>query len=164
MSTMTTSSTSAASGGVWQKLVATTNDPGALVARLALGIVMFPHGAQKVLGWFGGYGLQGTLGFFTQGMHIPLPLAILAIAAEFLGSLGLVVGLLGRVAAFGILVNMLVAIATVHLHNGFFMNWAGTQHGEGFEYHLLAIGLALVVLLKGSGAVSFDRMFTKETR
>ncbi|HEY9724163.1 MAG TPA: DoxX family protein [Oscillatoriaceae cyanobacterium] len=164
MSITSATPSATATGGLWQNFVATAADPGALVARLALGIVMFPHGAQKALGWFGGYGFKATLGFFTQGMHIPLPLALLAIAAEFLGSLGLITGLLGRVAAFGILVNMLVAIATVHLHNGFFMNWAGTQHGEGFEYHLLAIGLALVVLFKGSGALSLDRLFTKDAR
>ena len=117
----------------------------------------FAHGAQKMLGWFGGFGFHGTMGFFTQQIGIPAPLAFLAICAEFFGGLGLIVGLLSRIAAFGIIVNMLVAIATVHVHNGFFMNWYGKQKGEGFEYHLLAIALGLVILIKGAGAASIDR-------
>ena len=128
-----------------------------LLLRLFLGVVFFPHGAQKVLGWFGGYGFAGTMGFFTQQMHIPALLAFLAIAAEFAGSLGLIVGLLTRVAAFGILSNLLVAVATVHAHNGFFMNWSGKQPGEGFEFHLLAIGMALPLMLAGGGKLSVDR-------
>src|SRR6266513_813793 len=95
-----------------------------LIARLALGLVMFPHGAQKALGWFGGYGFSGSMGFFTGQLHIPALFAFLAIAAEFAGSIGLITGFLGRVAAFGIAVNMLVATLTVHAANGFFMNWA----------------------------------------
>ncbi len=143
------------------RLLARTTDSSApLIARLALGIVMFPHGAQKVPGWFGGYGFTGTMNAFTQHMHIPAPLAFLAIMAEFAGSLGLIIGCLSRVAAFGLAVNMVVAIATVHAANGFFMNWLGNQKGEGFEYHLLAIGLALVVMLHGGGRWSLDRWFT----
>ena len=120
-----------------RSLLSTKPCLGSLVARLALGLVMFPHGAQKALGWFGGHGFAGTMGFFTGMMHIPAPLAFLAILAEFAGSLGLIVGLFGRVAAFGIACVMTVAILTVHLSNGFFMNWFGTQKGEGFEYHPL---------------------------
>lgn len=139
------------------KLLCKTNNSFApLLARLTLGIVMFPHGAQKVLGWFGGYGFSGTMHAFTQQMHIPMPLAVLAIAAEFLGSIGLVVGCLSRVAALGIATNMAVAILMVHRANGFFMNWYGNQKGEGFEYHLLAIGLALIVIIYGAGKVSID--------
>ena len=125
------------------QLLLKTNDSFApLIARLTLGLVMFPHGAQKALGWFGGYGFSGTMNFFTQQMHIPAPLAFLAIAAEFAGSIGLILGCFSRIAAFGIATNMVVAILTVHAANGFFMNWFGAQKGEGFEYHLLAIGLA----------------------
>ena len=131
-----------------------------LVARLALGLVMFPHGAQKVLGWFGGYGFTGTMGFFTGTMHLPAVLAFLAIAAEFAGALGLIFGFLSRVAAFGIACNMIVAIVMVHGANGFFMNWFGKQAGEGFEYHLLALGLALVVMIAGAGSVSIDRLLS----
>jgi putative oxidoreductase len=100
------------------------------------------------------------MGFFTQHQHIPAPLAFLAICAEFFGGLGLIVGLLSRIAAFGILCNMVVAVLTVHAANGFFMNWTGQQKGEGFEYHLLAIALLLVVMVKGAGALSVDRALT----
>src|ERR1700733_2430428 len=112
---------------MFRKLMATDNDAAITILRLVLGVVFFAHGAQKLLGWFGGYGFTGTMGFFTGPMHIPAPFAVLAIAAEFFGGLGLILGLLTRVAAFGIAVNMLVAIVTVHSSVGFFMNWAGTQ-------------------------------------
>jgi putative oxidoreductase len=147
---------------MFRKLVSTPNDLTLTIIRLVLGVVFFAHGAQKMLGWFGGYGFHGTMGFFTQQMGVPAPLAFLAICAEFFGGLGLLVGLLGRIAALGIMVNMLVAIATVHHVNGFFMNWSGQQKGEGFEYHLLAIALAIVVLIKGSGAISIDRAIAGE--
>lgn len=140
-----------------QRLVSTKCSIAALVARLTLGFVMFPHGAQKALGFFGGYGFTGTMGYFTGTMHIPAVFAFLAIMAEFLGSLGLIIGLFSRVAAFGIAVNMVVATLMVHTANGFFMNWFGTQKGEGYEYHLLALGLALVVMLQGGGAASLDQ-------
>ena len=139
------------------KLIGTTDDYALTVARLTLGVVFFAHGAQKVLGWWGGYGFAGTMHFFTAGMGIPAPLAFLAIMAEFLGGLGLIAGALSRVAALGIFVNMAVAIATVHRHNGFFINWFGNQKGEGYEYHLLAMALAAVIVLRGAGALSADR-------
>lgn len=141
-----------------QLLCKTNNSFAPLLARLTLGIVMFPHGAQKALGWFGGYGFSGTMNFFTQQMHIPAPLALLAIAAEFAGSIGLILGCFSRIAALGIGTNMIVAILTVHQANGFFMNWYGSQKGEGFEYHLLAIGLALIVLIHGAGVASIDAL------
>ena len=144
------------------KLFSTTNDFTLTLVRLVLGVTFFAHGAQKMLGWFGGYGFHGTMGFFTQQLGIPAPLAFLAICAEFFGGLGLLVGLLSRVAALGVITNMLVAIAKVHHANGFFMNWTGQQKGEGFEFHILAITLAIVVLIKGSGAVSIDRAIASE--
>ncbi len=147
------------------KLLKTENDAAALVLRLGLGIVMFPHGAQKVLGWFGGYGLAGTWGYMTGQMHIPAVFAALAITAEFAGSLGLIVGLLGRVAAFGIGVEMAVAaFLGGHVANGFFMNWSGHQAGEGFEYHILVVVIALAVMIKGSGALSLDRLLGSMSR
>jgi putative oxidoreductase len=144
-----------------QCLFKTSDGCAPLIARLALGAVMFPHGAQKALGWFGGYGFSATMNYFTQQAHIPAPLAFLAIAAEFAGSIGLVFGLLARLSAFGIAVNMTVAILTVHGANGFFMNWAGNQKGEGFEYHLLAIGVALIVIIYGAGKASLDRVIAR---
>jgi len=145
---------------MFRKLVATGNDLTLTIVRLTMGIVFFAHGAQKMLGWFGGFGFKGTMGFFTQQMHIPAPFALLAIFAEFFGGIGLILGLLGRIAAFGITVNMCVAILMVHLPNGFFMNWYGNQKGEGFEYHLLAIAIGVVIMAKGSGALSVDRALT----
>jgi len=131
-----------------------------LVLRLTLAIVMFPHGAQKALGWFGGHGLRRTIGNFgAQG--IPVPLALLAVAAELLGSLGVAVGLLTRVAALGIACVMVVAILTVHAKVGFFMNWLGNQKGEGFEYHLLALGIALALIVGGAGRWSLDALIAR---
>jgi putative oxidoreductase len=146
-----------------QKLIGTTDDFGVMVTRVVLGAVMFPHGAQKVLGWFGGYGFGPTLDAFVTQMGIPVPLALLAFAAEFLGGLGLIVGLFGRVAAFGVLSVMTVA-ASMHLQHGFFMNWAGTQGGEGYEFHLLAGAMAIAVIIRGSGALSLDRLLSRDSR
>ena len=139
------------------KLTATDNSSATAILRILLGIVFFAHGAQKMLGWFGGYGFTGTMGFFTGTMHIPALFAFLAIAAEFFGGLGLIVGLLTRVAAFGIAMNMLVAILTVHSQFGFFMNWSGAQKGEGYEYHLLALAMTAFLMIRGAGAASLDR-------
>src|SRR5215469_8993759 len=138
------------------KLLATSDDWVLALQRLVMGIVFFAHGAQKALGWFGGYGFSGTMGFFTQQMHIPAVFAFLAICAEFLGGLGLILGLLGRVAAFGIACNMVVAVLMVHGANGLFMNWTGQQKGEGFEFHLLALAIAVTLMVRGSGALSVD--------
>jgi putative oxidoreductase len=143
---------------MFKKLTATTDDAVLTILRLVLGIVFFFHGAQKMLGWFGGYGFSGTMNFFTHNMGIPAVFAFLAIAAEFFGSLGLILGLLARVAASGIVVNMVVAIAMVHHANGIFMNWFGNQKGEGYEYHLLAIAIALAIVIRGAGAFSIDRL------
>jgi putative oxidoreductase len=139
-----------------KRLLATPNDGILALMRLVLGIVFFLHGSQKMLGWFGGSGFSGTMHFFTGLLHIPAPLAALAICAEFFGGLGLIVGLLTRIAAFGISVNMVVAIWMVHLANGPFMNWYGNQKGEGYEYHLLALALAIPIMIRGAGAFSVD--------
>jgi putative oxidoreductase len=141
-------------------LFQTSGSAAGLILRLTLAVVIFPHGAQKVLGWFGGQGLTSTLQFFTSA-GIPPVLTWLAIVAEFLGPLGLAVGLLTRLAAFGIAGVMLGAIKMVHWTNGFFMNWSSTpQQGEGFEYHLLALGIAIALLIMGGGAWSVDRELT----
>jgi len=143
-----------------KSLIATTNDHTVALARLVLGLVFFMHGAQKALAWFGGYGFLSPMHFFT-GIGIPTLFAFLAISAEFLGGIGLIVGFLSRIAAFGIAVNMLVAIFMVHLPNGIFMNWFGNQKGEGYEYHLLAIVLCILIMVKGAGALSVDLALTK---
>lgn len=143
-----------------RKLIGTDNDTATTILRLVLGVIFFAHGAQKMLGWFGGYGFTGTMGAFTGAMHIPAPFAFLAIAAEFFGGLGLIFGLLTRVASFGIFTNMVVAIATVHAPFGFFMNWTGTQKGEGYEYHLLVLAMTAFLMIRGGGAASVDRLLS----
>ena len=128
-----------------------------LILRVTLGIVMFPHGAQKLLGWYGGFGFSGTMGFFTDKMGMPAVLAFLIIMGESFGSLGLLAGLLTRFCAASIGVIMLGAITLVHWPHGFFMNWFGKQQGEGFEFHLLVIGIAAVLVLVGGGKWSVDQ-------
>jgi putative oxidoreductase len=144
----------------WQKVLKTDADWAATAARVALGLVMLPHGAQKALGWFGGYGVEGTLGYF-ESIGIPTIAGVLVIGAEFLGALGLITGLLGRAAAAGIIPVMVGAVVLTHARNGFFMNWAGAQVGEGFEFHIFAVALALVVVIRGSGAASLDRWLSR---
>ncbi|HYQ47408.1 MAG TPA: DoxX family protein [Polyangiaceae bacterium] len=127
------------------------------VQRALLGAVMLPHGTQKLLGWFGGYGFTGTMNYFTGALHIPSVLACLVIVSESFGSLGLLFGLGTRLAAFGAAATMIGAVLTTHLQVGFFMNWFGNQPGEGIEYHLLALALALPLVFRGGGAFSLDR-------
>jgi len=129
-----------------------------LIVRVFLGVIFFAHGAQKVFGWFGGPGLRGTIAYFKQALGVPPPLSALAALTELLGGVGMIVGLLVRPAAVGLIIVMLVAIATVHWRNGFFINWAlepGKQHG--FEMNFALIGMALAVLVGGAGAWSIDR-------
>ena len=141
-------------------LVETNGGVVPLILRLTLAVVMFPHGAQKTLGWFGGSGFRGTMAYFTKS-GFPPALAFVAVMAESLGPLGLAIGLFTRVAALSIAVVMLVAILTVHKQHGFFMNWFGAQEGEGVEYHLLALGLALALIVGGAGAWSIDALIAR---
>jgi putative oxidoreductase len=127
-----------------------------LILRVVLGLVMLPHGAQKLLGWYGGFGFAGTMGFFTEQMHVPAAVAFLVIIGESFGSLGLIMGFLTRFTAASLSLIMAGAIAMVHWPNGFFMNWFGKQAGEGFEYHLLVIGMSLALLIAGAGRWSVD--------
>ena len=150
--------------GLLDRALATDNDRTLLAQRVALGLIMFPHGAQKLLGWFGGFGLSSTLEFLTGTVHLPAPLAVLVILAESLGAVGLVLGAGTRLAALGIASVMLGAIATTHLPFGLFMDWFGTQHGEGFEYHLLVLALALPLAVRGAGALSLDRALAARLR
>jgi putative oxidoreductase len=145
-------------GFMFRRLVHTADDLTLTLLRLGLGVIFFAHGAQKMLGWFGGYGYAATLNMFTQNMGLPEAFAVLAIVAEFFGGIGLILGLFSRIAAFGIACNMLVAIFLVHLPNGLFMNWTGTQRGEGIEFHILALCIAVTLVARGAGALSFDRL------
>jgi len=146
---------------MFRKWLATPNDWTLTILRLAAGIMIFPHGLQKTFGWFGGVGFSAQMAGFERG-HIPAVFAFLAIMAEFLGGLGLMLGALTRIAAFGLAVDMLVAVYLVHGHNGFFMNWSGHQNGEGFEFHILAMAMAIVLIARGGGAGSVDRALAKK--
>ena len=132
-----------------------------LYLRLLLAAVILPHGAQKVLGWFGGHGFSATMQSFTGQMGIPPVFAFLAITAEFFGPLALVLGLCTRLAAFGIGTTIAVAAFMVHVANGFFMNWAGQQKGEGFEYHILVFAIALALMFKGGGRWALDSLIAE---
>lgn len=142
------------------------NDNVALIARVALGIVIFPHGAQKLLGWFGGFGFDGTMGYFTETLGIPWVLALLVILVEFFGSLFLMAGLATRIAAFGVIGIFIGIVATSHTQSGFFMNWSGQANQlEGLEYFILVFGLAFISLIAGGGKASVDaRLLDKTSR
>jgi putative oxidoreductase len=139
-------------------LLYTNRDWTETLIRITLGTVFFAHGAQKFPGWFGGAGLKHTMRTMHQFLGLPMPLAFLSVAAEFFGGAGLIVGLLSRLAALGIAVIMTAAILMVHRRYGLFLNWFGDREGHGFEYHLLAIALAAVIIVRGSGALSLDRL------
>jgi len=143
-------------GSFVERFLSTDRDRTLLFQRIVLGLVIFPHGAQKLLGWFGGFGFSGTMGFFTDTLHIPAPIAFLIIIGESLGAIALIVGLGTRLAAFGIVAIMLGAIFMAHKDFGFFMNWFGAQKGEGYEYHLLALALAAPLVIRGGGHLSVD--------
>jgi putative oxidoreductase len=134
-----------------------------LLQRLALGLVILPHGMQKLFGAFGGYGFEGTMRFFSS-LGMPSALALLVIIAESFGALALLLGLGTRLAAFGTVATMVGAILIVHAPFGFFMNWGGTNAGEGFEFHLLAIALALPLVIRGAGRYSLDGILAEIVR
>ncbi|MDD4932912.1 MAG: DoxX family protein [Methylacidiphilaceae bacterium] len=135
----------------------TSRSLGPCVLRLGLAIVFFPHGAQNVLGWFGGGGLAGSTAFLHHSLHIPMLLAQAAVWSELLAPIALLLGLFTRLAAFALGTTMAVAALMAHLPHGFFMNWFGTQSGEGFEFHILAVAGCLCLLFTGGGAFSVDR-------
>jgi putative oxidoreductase len=132
--------------------------------RVSLGVVIFAHGAQKVLGLFGGPGFSKTIEIFRTQMGFPTWMIVLLMVIEFFGSLGLIFGFLTRLCALCIGTSIAVCAYMNHLQNGFFMNWFGTQKGEGFEYHILVLGIALALIVKGGGFLSFDRIFVKSKR
>jgi len=135
-----------------------------LISRLALGVVILPHGMQKALGAFGGYGLEGTLGFF-QSMGMPFLLGLMVILAEFVGSIGVILGAGTRFMAFSIFLTLGGAMFLGgHVNNGFFMNWFGAQAGEGIEYFLLVLGLADSLMISGAGKFSVDGLISKKLK
>ena len=139
----------------------TNNNSSYWIPRVILGLVIFPHGAQKLLGWLGGFGFTNTISYFTQTAGLPWIIAFLIIIGESLGALALITGLFTRLSAFGLICIMIGAITLVHSPNGFFMNWFGKQAGEGFEYHLLVIGISIPLLINGGGKFSLDGVIYK---
>lgn len=145
------------------KKVFTTNENyTATIIRIVLGVTLFPHGAQKLLGWFGGYGFNGTIGFLTGAIGLPWILALLVVLIEFFGAIALIVGFATRIVAVGIISLFTGIIFTAHLANGFFINWSGQQQGEGYEYHILVIGMAIALLVSGAGKWSVDYALQKK--
>lgn len=128
-----------------------------LIARLALGAMILPHGLQKAFGAFGGYGFSGTMAYFTDTLGIPWILGLAAILAETVGGIALLVGFASRLSAAAVGITLAVAMLTVHAKNGFFMNWFGNQPGEGVEFFVLALALAAIVCVDGGGRFSLDR-------
>jgi putative oxidoreductase len=145
-------------------ILKTNNDFTGLVTRITLALILFPHGAQKAIGLFGGYGFTATMGFFTDTMHLPWIIGFLVIIIEFIGALFLTAGFASRIWAALTIILFLGIIVTSHLDNGFFMNWFGNQKGEGFEFHLLIIGLSIAILINGSGKYSVDERLIKNKR
>lgn len=145
-----------------KKIFATNSEnTTALIARLALGIVVFPHGAQKLLGWFGGYGFEGTMGFLTGAAGLPWIVALLVILIEFFGAVFLIAGFATRLAALCIIGTFVGVVLTSHLNSGFFMNWYKQPNtGEGLEYFILLFGLAIVSLIAGGGKASIDAVIS----
>jgi putative oxidoreductase len=146
------------------RLVQTPNDMAPTIVRAMLGVVIFAHGCQKVLGWFGGGGFDQTMTRFTEAYNIPVGFAFLAIMVEFLGGFCLIVGLFGRIASLGVAVNMIFAIIIVTGSRGFFINWAGTRPAgeQGYEFQLLAIAMGLAIAVRGAGAFSLDRLIYRK--
>lgn len=146
---------------MFTQLFQTSNDWAGFLLRVAAGLVLFPHGAQKMLGWFGGYGFSGTMGFFTGTMKLPWIIGFLVIVIEFIGSLSILAGFAVRLWAAAGIALMLGILYTSHLENGFFMNWFGNQKGEGYEFHLLFIGIFLALLANGAGKFALDALLGK---
>lgn len=141
-----------------QLLFGTHYDWVGLILRITVGGIMLPHGAQKLFGWFGGYGFSATMNFFTQSMKLPWIISIAIILIELFGAIGLIIGFASRIWALGLMAIMIGAICTTNMKNGFFMNWFGNQSGEGYEYHLLVIGICVAILFVGGGKYSVDSL------
>jgi putative oxidoreductase len=148
-----------------QLIFSTNSSWGPAMIRMLLGTVLWAHGAQKLLGLFGGYGFGGTMQFFTTVAGLPWIVGLMVIIIEFFGSLSLVLGLATRLWSLFMVFLLTGIVFTAHIRNGFFMNWFGNQEGEGYEYFILAIGMAASLVITGSGALSLDQwLFASATK
>jgi putative oxidoreductase len=150
--------------GLNYKLLFTKDTWSLTIIRVFLGLVLFPHGAQKLLGWFGGHGPSAFIDVFEKVTSLPGFMAWIVILIEFVGSLCLIIGLWTRIWAFSVLCLFTGIILIVHLPYGFFMNWSGNQTGEGYEFHLLIIGMAWALVLGGAGYLSADKVMAGKER
>ena|SRR5579872_3620814 len=135
----------------------TSDDWTGLVLRLSMALVMIPHAIQHTTGGLGGFGYTKVMDYFTSTMHMPWLVALLVIVIEILAPLLLLIGFATRFAAASLIVLMTGIIFSSHIQFGFFMNWFGSEKGEGYEYHLLYIGLALAAFFNGGGKYAIDR-------
>jgi putative oxidoreductase len=144
------------------QVVNTVDTWGFLIIRLALGCIFMAHGAQKLFGLFGGAGFAQTMQQFQQGLGIPMPLIFIAMVTEFFGGLAVLTGCLTRLAALGLAVIMIVAIVKVHWAGGFFLNLNCVPGvGQGFEFNLALLAMALGLVISGPGYLSIDRWISK---
>lgn len=139
-------------------ILSTNSDWIQTISRIVLGVIFFAHGSQKLFGWFQGPGLRKTIATMKDFLGLPTVLTLGVVGAELFGGVALIVGLLSRIGAAGIGVIMMFSILMVHGRHGLFLNWFGDRKGHGYEYHLLAIALAIVIIVRGSGALSLDRL------
>jgi len=146
----------------WKSFITTSNDPALAVVRIVLGTVMLAHGMQKLAGWFGGHGISWTIERWEAWFGLPAVVTMLVILGESFGAMLLIAGFLGRAMAAVTGVIMLGAIYLVHWKSGFFMNWYAQPQGEGFEYHILVLAMVSLIIMKGSGALSFDAWITRK--
>lgn len=147
-----------------QKLFSTPDSWTIAILRIVLGAAIFPHGAQKLFGWFGGYGFEGTMGYFTGTVGLPWIIGFAVIILEFFGAIALILGFGVRIIAASYIVLALGIVFSSHIQHGFFINWFGNQMGEGYEYFLLWIAMAIALLLNGGGKFSLDRLFLGNSR
>lgn len=141
-----------------ERIFKTSDSYAPIAIRLFLGLVILPHGAQKLLGLFGGYGFSGTMGFFTETMGLPWIIGFMVILLESFGAIALIAGLATRFISVSFIALALGIVFTSHIDHGFFMNWFGNQSGEGYEYFLLWIGMAASLVITGGGKYSTDKL------
>jgi putative oxidoreductase len=141
-----------------EQFFSSQNNWAGLLLRITIAVVLFPHGAQKLLGWFGGYGFDGTMQYFTQTVKLPYIIGLLVILIEFFAPIALLIGVGSKILAAAVAILFFGIMVTSHLNFGFFMNWFGNQAGEGLEYFLLAIGACLALMFNGSGKFAIDNL------
>jgi putative oxidoreductase len=145
-----------------KKIILRKTDITSALLRIMLAIIIFPHGAQKMLAWFGGYGFNRTMSYFTDTLGLPYWIALIVIIIEFISPILLLLGSFSRIVAASIFALFIGIILTSHLDNGFFMNWFGNQPGEGYEYHLLILTISMAIIILGPGKYTIGKLDLKQ--